>query len=399
MVIQVYEWIVYQVQTNMFSSGAVVATLCGYAIYVLKGIPTQIKRMVIYFLSVEVLVRNNTDMFDDICLWIEKNRLLSNTRRLQLYDYYVSGYHGNVGNITFSTGLHWFWYKHRPVLFYKVLANRTTGMFKAPEDITMYFLFRRDPNIVDDFVAAVLTKSRNQVSIHTYVTEWRIIASRNYRNIKSIVLPDNDKQSLLDDIEHFYINKQWYLDRGILYKRGYLFTGPPGTGKTSLVLALASLYKKSIYSINLKTLTDSSIITAFIDIPSDSIVLLEDIDAVCDSVLKRDINSTNAGLTNSVSLSTLLNVLDGLYSKEDVIVIMTSNFHTKLDDALLRKGRIDYTLEFKYFDYVLAGKLFDLVIPDCNQDIKLNFLDNIEYPIPCSVLQEDLLQFFQKLNS
>ena len=394
----ILDWLLHQIQTNMFSSGAVVATICGAVLYSLKQIPYFIKRMLIYFLSIEITVRNNTDVFDDICVWIEKQGLLADTRRLQLYDYYASGYSGNVGNITFSTGVHWFWYKRRPVLFYKELANRTTGMFKAPEDITMYFLFRRNPNIVDEFVASVLTKSRTQLSIQTYVTEWKTIAHRNYRDINSVILPENTKKLVLDDIKHFYGNKQWYLDRGILYKRGYLFVGPPGTGKTSFVLAIASLYKKSIYSINLKTLTDSTILNAFIDIPLGSIILLEDIDAVTNNVLKRDVNSVNDTSAPSVSLSTILNVLDGVYSKEDTIIIMTSNYHHKLDDALLRKGRVDMVVEFQHFDMNSATKLFDVIIPNCDNKIKTEFINSFNYPIACSVFQEEVIQLSQSIS-
>ena len=73
---------------------------------------------------------------------------------------------------------------------------------------------------------------------------------------------------------------RWYANRGIPYRRGYLFHGPPGTGKTSLAFALAGFFGLHIYAVSLldSTLTEEELGTLFKDLPPRCIVLLEDID-------------------------------------------------------------------------------------------------------------------------
>ena len=71
-----------------------------------------------------------------------------------------------------------------------------------------------------------------------------------------------------------------YSNRGIPYRRGYLFHGGPGVGKTSLSFALAGLFGLEIYCLSLSeiTLTEEDLIMLFTALPQRCIVLLEDID-------------------------------------------------------------------------------------------------------------------------
>jgi chaperone BCS1 len=92
-------------------------------------------------------------------------------------------------------------------------------------------------------------------------------------------------------------------------------------------------------------------------VPENSVILFEDIDCMKAGNRRRELNECNqtrvlakdnAQNVNSdrggVTLSGLLNVLDGFHAPENVIVVMTTNDAEALDPALLRPGRIDYRL-------------------------------------------------------
>lgn len=154
-----------------------------------------------------------------------------------------------------------------------------------------------------------------------------------------------DKKGLLDDIDTFLKDRNWYKTRSIPYKRGYLFKGLAGNGKTTLSLSIAQYYDKDIIVANLSDMSNRGLERLFTqELNSRSILLLEDIDAM---TKKRD-NKDKSDVTKKeevVSLSTVLNCLDGVFSKEGAIVIMTTNHPEMLDPALIRHGRVDYQFE------------------------------------------------------
>ena len=111
----------------------------------------------------------------------------------------------------------------------------------------------------------------------------------------------------------------------------------------------------SIYAVNLTEFTDRSLRSAINDVPENSVVLLEDIDCMRTGNRRpTEIEVVNKpeGVTGDksgagqfgVTLSGLLNVLDGFHAPENVLFVMTTNRIDVLDPALLRPGRIDYKL-------------------------------------------------------
>lgn len=147
---------------------------------------------------------------------------------------------------------------------------------------------------------------------------------------------------LCDDIQKFQNSEEWYQKRGIPYRRGYLLYGPPGTGKTSFTLAVAGALKLNICYLNLSSgrLDDDDLNDVLSSAPDNSIILLEDIDAI---FVQRE--SVTQGHQRGVSFSGLLNALDGVRSQEGSILFMTTNHREKLDPALLRPGRCDVHVE------------------------------------------------------
>lgn len=188
---------------------------------------------------------------------------------------------------------------------------------------------------------AIKKINKQQIFIYTHSTDgyWYQSNTVRYRDIKSIILPREIINRLVTDIDEFVTSKQWYNDRGIPYKRSYLLTGPPGNGKSSLATALSGYLDRSIYVLNLASLrTDADLRQAFSNVPDHSILLLEDIDSVLGG---RKVIAEGTKIT----FSGILNVLDGVFYKEGLLTIVTTNHQELLDQAFTRKGRMDQTFE------------------------------------------------------
>ena len=166
--------------------------------------------------------------------------------------------------------------------------------------------------------------------------EWQYNSDIKTKNINNVFIKDKD--FLINDIKGFIANEEWYNKRGIPYKRGYIFYGEPGNGKTATVQAIAREFKKDVYYMSLNSLEDDAgLLRLFSNIRGESIVVLEDVDAYFEG---RKNNKENG-----ISFSALLNCLDGAFSKSGIMLFMTTNHIDKLDPALIRPGRVDVKME------------------------------------------------------
>lgn len=175
---------------------------------------------------------------------------------------------------------------------------------------------------------------------------WREEVRINTRSIESVVLPKKTKDKLITDVEKFlsHRTKDFYHRNGIPYRRSYLFYGIAGTGKTSLVQALASYFQRNLCYLmpTHPDITDDNLREAMNQLPENSIVIFEDIDALF-THRKKAMDSKS-----SLTFSGLLNALDGIGSPHGQIFILTTNLRDHLDDALIRNGRVDMHVEFTY---------------------------------------------------
>jgi len=239
---------------------------------------------------------------------------------------------------------------------------------------------------------------------------WVKIAERPCRPMTTVVLDEDRKMDVLADINEYLnpVTARWYANRGIPYRRGYLFYGPPGTGKTSLTFALAGVFGLDIHVVSLlePTLTEEELGMLFTNLPAGCIVLLEDIDTAglirapdqdedepsptsqghtntrtrqkrddnnkddefsmvsLTKALKRANEQSAEDAKKGISLSGLLNIIDGVASHEGRVLVMTTNRPEKLDEALIRPGRVDHQVKFGNATREQVRELFERMFAD-----------------------------------
>lgn len=208
------------------------------------------------------------------------------------------------------------------------------------------------------------------------------------RDLDTIYIDKREKDNIVGDLDNFFSEKEDYKKFGIPYKRVYLFSGIPGSGKTSFIFALASKFKKNISIISFSSsMDDATFMNAIRFIDDTSILLLEDIDCLFISREKR--SETNSSM---VTFSGLLNVLDGIGRKEGLLTFMTTNHYERLDDALKRPGRIDYILKFSFSKKEQVKDIFNKFLPLQENNFE-NFYKSVnKFEVTMALLQKFLFE-------
>ncbi|POS84404.1 hypothetical protein EPUL_003682 [Erysiphe pulchra] len=248
--------------------------------------------------------------------------------------------------------------------------NHTTG--EPYETLTLTTLYAHR-HIFEEifFEAHQLQQSENQGRTITLVPrgmDWIPFGvPRRKRPLNSVILDKGIKEKILSDVKEFLERQQWYIDRGIPYRRGYLLYGLPGSGKSSFIQALAGEIDFSIAMINLSTkgITDDKLFDLLTRLPPKSILLLEDSDAAF--VNKRQVESDGYS-GPSVTFSGLLNALDGVAAGEERIVFLTTNHIDRLDPALIRPGRVDMTVRIGEASRYQASEMWKRFYGTLDQD-------------------------------
>ena len=377
----------------------------------------QFQRYFTSFINVE----SHDDIYDHVMEWLSAQKITKNSRSLMAKTGYQNAWDLQESEmadeevesaelLNFSNwdakvppkyepyfGTHHFWHRGRFFKFSrdnKQMAYNGWGgatVFQNDETIRLTCIGRStDP--IKDLIKEARDNYLNKDKACTVVRRpapkdqrgrgrgvWNRVATRPSRPMDTVILDHAQKDSILSDINEYLhpSTPRWYANRGIPYRRGYLFAGPPGTGKSSLAWAIAGIFGLDIYCISLvePSLTEEDLGLMFTSLPRRCVVLLEDIDSA--GLIKRQEQNTadvkpeeqdaaakiGAEITKAlstaqknnnkgnkenqgISLSGLLNAIDGVASHEGRVLVMTSNFPDKLDDALIRPGRIDMRIDF-----------------------------------------------------
>jgi len=236
---------------------------------------------------------------------------------------------------------------------------------------------------------------------HLVYTKSKFVTNRTFDNVFF-----EQKQQVKHRTKFFLEHREWYDRKGIPYTLGFLYHGPPGTGKTSTIKAIANEGKRHIINIQLSEIkTKQQLQHLFFNdeihvyngtnlerytIPvSERLYVIEDIDAMGDAVLKREWKKPVAAKKDdlepfmhkeeekdALDLSFLLNLLDGTLEANGRILIITTNFPERIDRALIRPGRIDMIVHFQKCTLAVLNEMVNsfydkqVVLTDTNLDGK-----------------------------
>ena len=216
---------------------------------------------------------------------------------------------------------------------------------------------------------------------------WGELSSLPKRPIDTVVLSKTEKENIINDIETFINCEEEYLNKGIPYKRNYLLEGKPGTGKTSLIFAIASHLDMDLCVMNFSAgLDDINFMDAVSNMNDNSILVLEDIDCIFGD--RRDVSRCN------ISFGSILNTLDGIGRKHKLITFMTTNYVDRLDPALIRPGRIDYKITMDYSTKDQIKYMYKQIINNTNEKDENTFYKKIQnQKFTTALLQKYLFKY------
>lgn len=343
-------------EDHQFLTGGLTLMIAGSLWTTLRVLPRTIWNWILWGLIISVEIPDRDPAFRWLRSWVAEHRYARRARQLSLTtkwssrdpmvedqeDYDCSSQLDWKARFILSPapGTHILTFRRRLLILRRDRRELENGGPQSFQETLTLQIVGGNRALLDELLKEAHQLARPRVPGINILTaqydDWSINSVRPKRPLASIVLADGILDELLADMRTFLASGSWYALRGIPHRRGYLLDGPPGNGKTTLVVAAAGELDLSVAVLNLnsKVMTDESLRALVDALPFGTILLIEDVD--CAFGAKRD-----ASDTTGVTLSGLLNSLDGVSSREGRILFLTTNHPERLDPALIRPGRAD----------------------------------------------------------
>lgn len=323
-------------------------------------------------------------------------------------------------NYEFSLGLHpgvhFLKYRHYDIVVsIEEIVSETKGRGGVQRSSCMYKIssfnlnddfietFRKEMMIARDKLLKIQKRSTdlkvyqdNYYGSRSAECQWIKVQSISRRSFDTIYLERDLKASIINTIDNFLANKEYYVENGIPYKLNILLYGQHGTGKDSIARAIASEYGKNIFYVEggekSQYIPESLSLNAM-SFVSEKVFILSDFDRYPQYINEQELTDADIkeGKDNQ-AFAKMLNVMDGMNAIENRILIITTNHIEKFSPTFLRPGRIDLLAEIPYVTENVfrefTEKMYQKPIPE---KIKLR-KDNLSI----GELQQDII--FYKLE-
>lgn len=376
-----FEYINNLSQGNQMIAGALTLTLSGLVMWMLKELP----RLLLNFIKTQLItsLSFNNSGWDKERTFVSVGEFLSKlstehgSRTLILDSVWIEGKDRMV--LTLGYGKHFFFYKGR-LLWLDRSKLESSGSERQKEQITIY-TFGRSHDVFRKLVEDNKPEEDDSfINFSEYKDGWQVKSKIKKHGLDNLALDEEVASIFKKEFDYFRNNEGDYRKLGLPYKMCIVLHGQPGSGKSSIIRSLASDYGMNVCNLPLTGLSDRSFNDAIVSAPDNSIIVVEDFDS-CSAVLKRkgvtgDLikDSLEDGVEKEgfsfLTLSGILNTLDGVASLDNKIIIFTTNCLSKIDSALLRSGRVDSIIELpkisgktvkKYFENLYATEIkFDV---------------------------------------
>lgn len=316
--------------SNPLLVGGIGTLAFGSAMYLLRAVPQTLLDFFKRILWTTVFVESLSNEYRDVDAFIEGKRLEFFSRSLEIKD----------GALKTGFGGGWGLYAGTLFKYSKTKSSQQVTHF---ETITLSFL-TRDRGVIERFMHDCKPEEhRNSIHISLYAASGPSGGlRRRKRGLETVFVDQAIKDKLVARLKWFVGAEEWHSARGIPWKLGIILHGQPGSGKTSLIHALASdlgfdiKYIKSLHGLG----------AAFMSGARKDLFVIEDIDTIA-GALNRTPGVDGAderGMSGS-PLHEILNAMDGMQTPDGLKFIVTTNHLDRLDPAIVRPGRIDEVVE------------------------------------------------------
>lgn len=306
----------------------------------------------------------------------------------------------------------WFTFNNMKICM-SIGERKEDGNGKITPGSMVVYVHKNNKKAIEQFLNTVRDEYRVLPGKHIYSYknvkgEWKWSDTLEIRPKESVILKTGIWEDLIEDIESFINEKEWYIKHNIPYRRCYLLHGKPGMGKSSLVHAISTHLDRHIYLLNLSEgyINDDEMLNLISNASSYSIIIIEDIDTTFNNIINDNGRNTTEGDSvslvrkGSVTIPGLLNALDGLSSSNGRIIFMTSNHNMDLK-AINRPGRIDYKIEFNEMDRDQIYRILERFYPQLSSkeiNEMVDILEKVEDISPARI-QNYVQHFKQDFNS
>lgn len=391
-------------QTMQSSDVAIWSMVFGMLYSQIIGLITSLFTFIKELLVSSIEINSDVEYFEYAHMWIQKQRLLSSNRLTtgistsyqRFFMSMTTGKPSKSDIIQLASGTHIIWYKRR-----MLWINMTGGDANTLPKLSIQIPFAKLKTIkqILEEIKSEYQQAQNKLRIFHYSGGWSINLIES-RSMRKIMISPEIKNEIIEDISWFLRSEEWYRSKEIPYHRGYLFSGLPGTGKSSLAFGIAKYFNLPLYYLPISSILGNTE-SLMNHVQPKSIVLIEDIDkAIITEEITKELPNSSFMLQRDLKavIRTLLQILDGILAPSGCLFIITTNKKEAIDPVLLRPGRMDKKYEFGYAKPPEIQKMFLWFFPD-EVDASRDFVRSIgDRELVMAEIQEHLIRYINDVS-